>query len=259
MRIRAYSAKQRLKWVSCVCLLYGGLPHSGLTAGIPVIDVANLQQSVVSASENVAQTLKQIEQYRTQLQQYENMLQNTAAPTAYVWDQATTMMGKLRNTVDTLNFYKSQAGGLDAYLEKFQDVSYYRSAPCFNRGCSQAEWEALNHSSNLVSSQAQKRANDALIRGLAQQHDALEADARQLQRLQQNAQSARGQMQAISYANQLASQQANQLLQIRAMLSAQQNALATRNQILADREARQIVADDQYTKGIFIPSQVRDW
>lgn len=56
-----------------------GLSHS---AGIPVIDVTNLQQTVVSATENVAQTLKQIEQYRTQLQQYENMLQNTAAPTA---------------------------------------------------------------------------------------------------------------------------------------------------------------------------------
>lgn len=34
-------------------------------AGIPVIDGANLTQTVMSAVENVAQTLKQIEQYRT--------------------------------------------------------------------------------------------------------------------------------------------------------------------------------------------------
>lgn len=57
-------------------------------AGIPVIDGANLTQTVMSAVENVAQTLKQIEQYRTQLQQYENMIQNTVAPAAYIWDRS---------------------------------------------------------------------------------------------------------------------------------------------------------------------------
>jgi entry exclusion lipoprotein TrbK len=45
-------------------------------------------------------------------------------------------------------------------------------------------------------------------------------------------------MQAIQYANQLASQQANQLLQIRGLLIAQQNALATRLQAEADRQRR---------------------
>ena len=43
-------------------------------AGIPVIDTANLSQTVISSIEAVAQTLKQIQQYQTQLQQYENML-----------------------------------------------------------------------------------------------------------------------------------------------------------------------------------------
>ena len=43
-------------------------------AGIPVIDAANLTQTVMSSIENVAQTLKQIEQYRTQLHQHENMI-----------------------------------------------------------------------------------------------------------------------------------------------------------------------------------------
>lgn len=108
-------------------------------AVIPVIDGANLTQTIVSATENVAQTLKQIEQYRTQLQQYENMLQNTAAPTAYVWDQAVGTMNRLRGAIDTLDYYKTQTGSLDAYLSKFQDVSYYRSSPCFNAGCSKAE------------------------------------------------------------------------------------------------------------------------
>ena len=62
-------------------------------------------------------------------------------------------------------------------------------------------------------------------------------DTRNLERLQGAAQGAQGQLQAIGYANQLASQQANQLLQIRSLLMAQQTAVGTRMQADADRKA----------------------
>lgn len=213
-------------------------------AGIPVIDGANLKQTVTSAIENVAQTLKQIEQYRTQLQQYENMIQNTAAPAANIWDQATSTMNQLRGAIDTLNYYKTNLGSIDSYLGKFKDTAGYRSSPCFSSGgCSAAEWAAINESQRL-GSQSQKKATDALFRGLDRQQDAMQTDAGQLQRLQSAAQGASGQMQALGYANQLASNQANQLLQIRGLLIAQQNVIATRNQSLADQEARQQAAHE---------------
>jgi P-type conjugative transfer protein TrbJ len=217
--------------------------------GIPVIDGANLTQTVMTAVESVAQTLKQIEQYRTQLQQYENMLQNTAAPAAYIWDHATSTMSQLRGAIDTLGYYKNQVGSLDGYLAKFQDVSYYRSSACFNMGCTKSEWDAMAKNSAKLGSEAQKKANDALFKGLDQQQDAMENDARQLGRLQSSAQGATGQMQAIGFANQLASNQANQLLQIRGLLIAQQNAMATRQQAVADQEARIQAADEQAMKG----------
>jgi P-type conjugative transfer protein TrbJ len=211
-------------------------------AGIPVIDAGNLTQNIMTAIESVAQTLKQIEQYRTQLQQYENMLQNTVAPAAYIWDQAQTTINGLMNATNTLNYYKQQLGSLDSYLGKFQDVNYYKSSPCFsNAGCSAAEWAAMKQVQQLAS-ESQKKANDALFRGLDKQQDNLQNDASTLQRLQSAAQEATGQMQAIGYANQLASQQANQLLQIRGLLIAQQNAMATRMQAEADREAQQAAA-----------------
>jgi P-type conjugative transfer protein TrbL len=106
----------------------GSLPAQ---AGIPVIDGGNLTQNVMTAIESVAQTLKQIEQYQTQLQQYENQLQNTMAPAAYIWDQATRTMDNLRSAMNTLDYYQTQLGSLDAYLGKFQDVAYYRGSPCF--------------------------------------------------------------------------------------------------------------------------------
>lgn len=228
-------------------------------AGIPVIDGANLTQSIMSALEAVAQTAKQIQQYQTQLQQYENMLQNTMAPASYIWDQAQRTINDLNQATNTIAYYQNQLGSLDAYLGKFQDVAYYRSSPCFSpTGCSDAEWNAMDENRRLAS-ESQKKANDAVFKGLEQQQDNLEADARQLNRLQSGAQSADGQLAAIGYANQLASNQANQLLQIRSLLIAQQNAVATRMQAEADKEAQQQAASEQVRKGSFVASPDRSW
>jgi P-type conjugative transfer protein TrbJ len=215
--------------------------------GLPVIDGANLSQNVVTAMENVAHTLKQIEQYRTQLQQYENMIQNTAKPDVYIWDQAATTMNRLRGSIDTLSYYKSNLGSIDAYLGKFQSTSGYQGSPCFSTGgCTATQWSTMTESQRF-GSDAQKRATDGLLTGLDRQQDLMEADARQLERLQSSAQGAAGQMQAIGFANQLASQQANQLLQIRALLIAEQNVIATREQAMIDQEAKQQAAHELST------------
>ena len=244
-----------------VTLMAGSITTmSPAQAGIPVIDGGNLVQNVMTAIESVAQTLKQIEQYQTQLQQYENMIQNTVAPAAYIWDQAQSTINGLMNAVDTLNYYKTQLGSVDSYLGKFQDVAYYRSSPCFNGtgGCTPAEQAAMAENRRLAS-ESQKKANDALFKGLDRQQDALKSDARQLERLQSAAQGANGQMQAIGFANQLAAQQANQLLQIRGLMVAQQNAIATRMQVEADREAQQQAAGEALRKGDYRASPARNW
>lgn len=211
-------------------------------AGIPVFDGVNLGQNLMTAIESVAQTLKQIEEYKTQLEQYENQLQNTAAPAAYIWDQAQQTIGKLMGAVNTLDYYKNQLGSMDAYLGKFQDVNYYKASPCFTaQGCTDAE-RRLMEASRSLGSESQKKANDGLFRALDQQQSGIKNDASTLERLQRSAQGANGQMEALGYANQFASQQANQLLQIRGLLIAQQNATTARMQAQADLEARQHAA-----------------
>lgn len=71
------------------------------------------------------------------------------------------------------------------------------------------------------------------------------SDAANLRLLQSQATSAQGQMQAIQAANQFASAQNNQLLQIRSLLAAQAAAQATRAENVADREAMQAAASRQ--------------
>ena len=256
--------KQTVNCSASMLVIVAGLAVSTPTyavfgVGDVVFDPTNITQTTITATENVAQTLKQIDEYKEQLLQYENQLQNTLAPAAYVWDQATGTMNKLRGSIDTLNYYKNKVGSLDSFLGKYQDVGFYRNSPCYStRGCTAAERAELNANMTLFS-EAQKRANEASLRGIDQQQDAMEADARQLERLQSGAQGAVGQMQAIQFANQLASAQGNQLLQIRGLLIAQQNAIATRNQALADREAQEAAASEQLRMGTFQKSPVVNW
>jgi P-type conjugative transfer protein TrbJ len=245
--------------VPVFALLVSAYPATSQSSGLPVIDGANLSQNVVTALENVSQTLKQIQQYKTQLQQYQNMLQNTQTPTTYVWDMASKTMNDLRLALDTLQYYKSRLGSVAAYTAKFKDTAGYRSSPCFtDKGCSADEWAALRYSQDLAS-ESQKKSTDALLQALDKQQDAMQADAMQLQKIQSLAQGANGQMQAMGYANQLASQQATQLLQIRALLIAQQNIIATRYQALADREAQARASDALVLKNIYEPSPPRGW
>jgi P-type conjugative transfer protein TrbJ len=227
--------------------------------GDVVFDPSNEANTYVSSLENVAQTLKQVQQYGTQLQQYENQLKNTVAPAAYVWDQANSTMNKLRGATDTLSYYKQQAGSVDGYLSKFQDANYYRGSPCFSsNGCSPAERAAIQQS-QVLGSQSQKKANDAMFQGLDQQQNNLQSDAAQLQLLQSQAGNADGQMKAIQAGNQLASNQANQLLQIRSLMIAQQNANATRAQAVANQEAIQATGDAQARSGAYSTSPARTW
>lgn len=229
-------------------------------ANIPVLDSTNVVQTTISAVNNVQAVAKQIQQYQTQLQQYENMLQNTVAPAAYIWDQANSTINKLLQVQDTLNYYKSQVGSLDSYLKRYQDINYYRSSPCFNSNiaCTTDEINALRKAEQN-SSEARKKANDAVFKALDEQQETLQKDADNLADLQTQATSAQGQMEAIQAANQLASAQTNQLLQIRSLLVAQQNAAATLAQAQADKEAQQAAASEIFRSGTYTKSPAKSW
>lgn len=225
-------------------------------AAMPVIDASNLAQNVKTAIQSVAQTKKQIEQYKTQLKQYENMIQNTLQPKATIWAQAQSTISKLVEAVNTLNDYKKELGSLKAYMEKFQDVAHYESF--LSADSSNDNYRKIAENRKLAST-SQKKANDALVKVLDQQQTTLIRDAETLQRLQSSAQGAKGQLQAIGTANQLASQQVYQLLQIRGLLVAQQNTMATYMQAQNDRAALEVASSEQFLKKRYRPSPPRSW
>lgn len=218
------------------------------TSGIPVFDAATASQTTISAIENVAAVAKQIQQYQTQLEQYENQIRNTVAPAAYVWSKAQYTMNRLVQASNTLKYYQTQ-GGVDNYLNRYRNASYYSSSPCFNLGvkCSAAQWQSVQEG-QTKSTDAQKSANDAALKGLELHQLEAPLDAAHLQLLQSRAETADGQMKAIQYANQLAAYQSNQLLQLRTMMVAQFNAENAREQARIDKEAMQQAAHKAATR-----------
>jgi P-type conjugative transfer protein TrbJ len=231
------------------------LATSARAQGIVTFDPTNVVQTTISAQQAVTQTAQQLQQYQAQLQQLQNQLQNTANPSAFVWDHANTTISQVLATLNTVDGYKAQAGSLDAYLSQYSNASQYQGTSCIGTGgCTNAQIQQLN-ASQYTGSVSQKAANDNMLRNIDAQQQQLRSDASNLVTLQQNAQTATGQMQALQAANQLASNQAAQLLQIRTLLLAQQTAEATRAEAVVDKEARQQAAHDAYVGTAPIASQ----
>lgn len=225
-----------------------------------VVDAGNIAQTTITAMENIAQTTKQLEQYRKQLQQLEDQIRNSTAPAQYLWDEANITIKRIVRTTNTLNQLKAQAGSIDRYLQNnYGTVENYRAQKCYtSQKCTTEEWQAV-HSRASASSTAQAQATEAMLRGLDEQQDSLQVDADNLARIQGKAQNAEGRLEAMGYANQLASSQVNQLLQMRSLLVAQQTAAGIRQRALEDQEAQQRATGRQLREGKFEKSESKVW
>ena len=225
---------------------------------IPVFDIANYAQNIKVVINQGNQIRNQIQQYKSQIDHYNNLLTNTKSLTAFQWDNANQVINNLMEATNTIDYYKQEAGGLQSYLDRFQSSEYYSKAACFTGNCSKAELDKIKQN-QLQSSVAQKRANDAMLKGIDKQQKSLKSDADKLRELQQKAESAEGQKQALQAASQLASNQSHQLLQIRGLLMAQQNAQATRDAAASNKEAIKEAGDERFRQGTFRKSSGRKW
>lgn len=220
--------------------MFIGVGINAAHAGIPVIDSSNLTQNVMTALQTAQQYAQQIQQYQTQLQQYETQIKNSVAPAAYLWDAANSTITKITSLVNQVNNLHSSQ--LDSYLSNFQNASFYSSSPCFKAtGCSGTTYNQMVQN-GLSASATTKQANDQLLKTLDQQQSQLQTDAANLSSMQNNATTAVGQMSAIQSANQLASATNNNLLQLRALILAQQQAAAAKSAADLDKQAKQDAA-----------------
>jgi len=212
-----------------------GVAPLALGSGIPVFDAplnstaaVQLHQQITTATQNVAQTLKQIDQYaeqmrqyQTQLQQYAQQMKDAALPVSQIWGQA---QGTMRDMMSLVN--QAQGGQMLAYLQQYRDLNgWLQSNGYYNPNTFQQGY-AL-----------QKSTNDTALQMAQAQRAALLNDAQRFQGLQQAASSADGADKLMSYANQMAAEQTQQLMQIRTLCNQMLEEAAARDAALANRQA----------------------
>jgi P-type conjugative transfer protein TrbJ len=231
---------------------------------IPVEDLANFAQNLVSAIEAVDMALTQVQQYQTQLQQYEEMVRNGAAPAVYTWDRIVSIQNKLSTMASSLRDYRHWLRGLDDYLSKFADLDYYRSARCYgsNLSCPESEWERILRESqdlNGLGSESRKKTLDQLMKTLESSEGDLKDESTNLQKLQRQAQSADGQMKALQAGNQLAASEAHQLMQMRVIMVAQYRAVAVQAEVEQAEQAQQTAAGERYFRAMTTDTPAQAW
>lgn len=102
----------------------------------------------------------------------------------------------------------------------------------------------------MEASKNQKIANDALVKTLSLHNASVKQQEEGLQQLVEEATKAQGHGNQLQYANAIAGAQAAQLMQVREMMLASENARAAAAQSDADRQSRQVVAAQSLRTGI---------
>ena len=245
------SRKLRLCVACVVVAAFLAAPSS--TQAKPVFDAGNFAQNVVSAIEAVDQTLTQIMTYQNQLLQYEEMVRNGLAPAVYTWDRIVSIQNKLRTIAGSLRDYRHWLRDLDDYLSKFADLDYYRSARCYGSdlSCPESEWERiLRESQDMhgLASESRKKTLDQLMKSLETSEEELAEESTNLEKLQRQAQSAEGHMQALQAGNQLSAAEVHQLMQMRAIMLALYRAIAVQALVEQTHEAQQRAADERFLR-----------
>jgi type IV secretion system protein TrbJ len=217
----------------CACALATSAP---LAFGTMIVyDPANhatgigqLTQQVTSATQNVASVLKQVDQYALQMQQYQRQLmqyvqqmKDAALPVSQIWGQVQQTMGDMMRLVN-----QAQGSQMLAYLQQYKDLNgWLQSNGYYNPNTIQQGYALM------------KSTNDTALQMAQAQREALLNDAQRFQGLQQAASSADGADKLLGYANQIAAEQTQQLMQMRALCNQMLEEAAARDAALANRQA----------------------
>jgi P-type conjugative transfer protein TrbJ len=215
------------------------LTGAALTAfaciGVPCPTQAQFAVTCVNCSTTWTQLLQygkeaqalatQLRQYQTQLQQYANMVTNTVALPQQIW---ATVQSDIMRVQALSNAASLLSGNSGSMISRLQAASGYVN-----------QVESLGDIPGQFNTWQQTIGNNlnTMGRTLGIQQSQQQNQAAVIQALQQHAQSAQGQMQAIQAGNELAGANAAQLAQIQATLIATAQMQASNAAVAADKQA----------------------
>jgi type IV secretion system protein TrbJ len=182
-------------------------------------------QQLVSYAKEAGQYVTQLEQYKTQLQSYINMITNTLSLPMQIWS---SVEGDIMQVQALSNAGSLLSGNSGSLIQRLQSAGAYAD-----------QGGNLTNIGNQFTMYQTAIGNNLSQMGkaLGIQQGQEQNNAALLTALQAHSQNAQGQMQAIQAGNELAHQQATQLLQIQSTLSVTARMQATKIAADSDRAA----------------------
>jgi type IV secretion system protein TrbJ len=188
------------------------------------VNCSTMATQLLQYAKDAQSMATQLQQYQTQLQQA-NMVTNTVAIPQEMWS---TVQGDILRVQALSNAASLLSGNSGSLISRLQNASVYAN-----------QAGSLTNIPGQITGYQQTIGNNLSTMGktLGLQQGQEASNVALLASLQQHSQSAAGQMQALQAGNELAHQQATQLLQIQATLSGTAQMQATQMAVDADRKA----------------------
>jgi type IV secretion system protein TrbJ len=227
--------------VSLVALIGVTTPHPARSqAAVACVNCSTMVTQLLQYAKDAQSMATQLQQYQTQLQQYTNMITNTVALPQQVWSTVQSDIMRVQALSNASSLLSGNSGSL---ITRLQNASSYAN-----------QVGSLANIPGQITGYQQTIGNNLSTMGktLGLQQGQEASNAALLASLQQHSQSAAGQMQAIQAGNELAHQQATQLLQIQATLSGTAQMQATQMAVNANRQATEDAAMQKFNSGATI-------
>lgn len=195
---------------------------------VTCVNCSTVMQQLLGYAKQLQQVQTQLQQYSTQLQQYANMVQNTTAVPQQIYSSAMSDMQRVQNIMNTgsqLSFSNPGAsmGTFSSFLNSASGLPGNLTA----QSQQYAAWS--NQAKDGIS---------AAMNAISTQNSQLTTDNATMNRLQAQAGSAQGQMQAIQNSAEISAQGVRETEKLRQLMMAQIQLQANQQSIQAQQNAQ---------------------
>jgi len=206
-------------------------PHRSEAFIVTCANCSDIVTQLWQQAKQAEQYLTQIQQYQTQIQQYANMVQNTVALPQSIWTNVQGDIMQLRSLTNAASLLTGNSGSIMSRLQSAQGYANQASFLPQNIGSQFTSWQ-----------QTLGQAGNSLGRTLGLQQQQMNSDAVMQRAIQAQSQSATGQMQVLQASVEMAGITNYNLQQVQSTLANAAQAQATRDLVVADRQASEDAA-----------------
>ena len=204
------------------------------SSGIPVVDVANVAQSIQQTLNSAIQINNQVKAIQYQVQSLENLGR-------YDWGNTTNALNQLSSVLNTTRSLAYTMGNLQRELDKYKPLEHQRNNP---------QSSDQQHSRSQERSAATMATIQGTMNSMSVQYQQLNDEIALMERLKSSVSGSTGQVQAIQAAAQISAHQVEQLQKMKLAIMTQTQMQAAVELARQEEQAERQAAWERFVKPV---------